>query len=155
MAVKMDERPVREKRAQVWSGMAALMEAAHAEGRSLSVDEAATYDARKAELISLDAELDRIKEYNERSQVDSDIADTRGISVDESKTIDERRSKAFNQYLRRGMSGVHPELRGLLTPGETRAAEYDAGLNEAGFQASGSGGGYLVPTGFWANLHCP
>lgn len=147
--MQLDERKLREKRANVWSAMAAVMEKAHGENRSLTVDEATEYDAREAELKSIESELDRIKTYNARSVAEQEQAETRGVSVDEAKGKRDKEYRAFVQYLRRGVNGIEPALRPYFA---TRAAEYDSGLNEGGFQSTGTAGGYLVPQGFWANL---
>lgn len=146
--MKLDEKRIREDRARVWSGMAELIEKADLEKRSLTVDEAAVYDQRETELKQLDAELERVKTYNSRVDAEREVAEQRGQSTDEVKDRRENETRAFTQFLRRGMGGVDPSLRPLL---EKRAV-YDAGLNEGGFQASGTAGGFTVPQGFWDNL---
>ena len=51
---------------------------------------------------------------------------------------DEKRARAFDSYMRTGVM----DLR----------TTYDTGLQESGFQASGTNGGYVVPQGFWDQL---
>src|SRR5579875_3202415 len=139
----LDEKKIREERASVWSGMAGLIETARKEDRDLTVDERADYDRRASRLAELDKDLERVRQYDRLASAELDVADTRGVSVDEAKGRREREMRAFSQHLKRG--DIKPYL-------EVRAAEYGAGLNESGFQSTGSAGGYLVPQGFWENL---
>lgn len=149
MGMENLERKVREDRAKIWDGMAALIEKADLESRSLTVDEAADYDTRSAELMSKDGELKRITDYNARATAEQDIADTRGKSVDEVKDRSQKEMRAWGQFLRRGVNGIEPALKPYF---QTRTTEYSAGMQEAGFQSSGTTGGYMVPQGFWDNL---
>lgn len=79
--MKIGEKRLREERASVWSAMAAIMEKASGENRSLTVREAADYDKKEAELGRIDAELKRVAGYNERSQPAVPGVETRGVSL--------------------------------------------------------------------------
>jgi HK97 family phage major capsid protein len=154
----LEEKNIREKRAEVWSGMAAIIEAAKSEDRVLTDSEAAEYDKRSEELSGLDADLKRVQKYDQESQAVKDIAENRGVSADENLSRADLETRAFSQYLKRGPERVDQKLRPYLAgSAEFRAPEYDAGLQTGGFGPGGSYtdgtvGGYLVPTGFWQNL---
>lgn len=139
----MSEKALREERQSVWTGAADIIESAKREGRELTAEERTDVDARFARIDVLEADIEREKRYAEMSQGQVEVAESRGVTVDEKLSKEERAAKLFNSYLKRGWQGVEAEKR----------ASYDAnGLAEAGFQASGSQGGYLVPQGFWDNL---
>jgi HK97 family phage major capsid protein len=106
---------------------AALVERADAEKRTLTKAEADEFDRHMAEVKDLDGKINR----------PSDPLDTRGLASPEDI---EKRDKAFDLYMRTGTKS--PELR----------TTYGSALGEAGFQASGTTGGYTVPQGFWDHL---
>jgi HK97 family phage major capsid protein len=105
----------------------ALVERADAEKRNLNKSEADEFDQHMKTIKELDSKVSR----------PSDSTDTRGLLSAEDI---EKRDVAFNRYMRTGE--VTPELR----------TTYNAGQQEAGFQSSGTTGGYTVPQGFWDHL---
>lgn len=123
-------RDRRESRNRIWGEQKSLVDTASAEKRNLTIAEADEYDRRERELVQLDRAIKAAESYA-----------AGGSTVDRIVTPDEaRREKAFDGYMRRGI--VSPELR----------STYDAGMGEAGFQDSGTSGGYMVPQAFWTNL---
>ena len=122
-------RARRESRNRMWGEQKALVDRASAEKRNLTVAEAGEYDRRERELVQIDRAIKSGESYA------AGHSDERVLTPDE-----EKREKAFDAYMRRGI--VSPELR----------STYDAGQGEAGFQDSGTSGGYMVPQAFWANL---
>lgn len=146
--MKLDEKTIRVERAKVWDGMAQLIEDARKEDRSLTADERTDYDARSVKLGELDKDLERLVQYDKLAAASAEVADTRGVSGDEAKDRRDKELRAFTQYLKRGVSGIDTALKPYF---QTRAV-YDAGMNEAGFQSTGTAGGFMVPQGFWENL---
>ena len=122
-------RARRESRNRMWGEQKALVDRASAEKRNLTVAEADEYDRRERELVQIDRAIKSGESYA------AGRSDERVLTPDE-----EKRERAFDAYMRRGI--VSPELR----------STYDAGQGEAGFQSSGTSGGYMVPQAFWANL---
>ena len=107
--------------------MNAIVAKADGEGRT---NLTAAEDAEWREHDKAAKELDRSVSGKRGAGVD-----TRGMSG--SMSAEER---AFDAYLRHGIKG--PELR----------TTYDAGMNESGFQSSGTAGGFLVPQAFLDQL---
>lgn len=156
----VDERSIKEKRAQCWDGMRAIIEAATGAQRGLSDSERTEYDTRAAELDGLDKDLERLQAFNARNAAATAEAETRGVSVDQNESRKEREARAFSAYLRFGDAGVNAlsaEERSTLRPTdqslETRFNPLSTapGAPSAGSTLAGEGG-YLVPQGFWMNL---
>jgi HK97 family phage major capsid protein len=129
MTVAIDKKPYREQRDRTWQDMAAIVSKADAEKRNLTSAEAEEYDRLDRHRTELDKVI---------SGTGKDAADTRGNSFMSADEI-EQREAAFTRYMR---SGNAAELR----------TTYGSGLGEAGFQSSGTSGGYMVPQGFWDQL---
>jgi HK97 family phage major capsid protein len=113
-----------DKRAMqdAYDKMQIILAAAKGENRGLNAKEKADFDRYEAEF-----------NLAQRNTDDGHI-ETRGVAW---STTEER---AFDRYMRFGEKS--PELR----------TTYGSAQGEAGFQASGTSGGYLVPQGFWDRL---
>ena len=120
-------RARRESRNRMWGEQKALVDRASAEKRNLTVAEADEYDRRERELVQIDRAIKSGESYAAGN------TDERILTPD-----DEKRARAFDSYMRTGVM----DLR----------TTYDTGLQESGFQASGTNGGYMVPQGFWDQL---
>src|SRR5215469_4829332 len=144
------ERAVREERAVVYGGMKELMDKFHETG-SWSVEERTDYDRREERLRDLDKDLKRITDFVSIEAAKDDDAETRGVSRDERDSVQATHARAFNRYLRHGLSGLsNDERRSLIerrlevrATDDANAIYTDAGASQAGF---------LVPQGFWHNL---
>ena len=149
------ERNLRQERAVVWDGVQELMTKWDENGH-LDAEEKGEYDRRMKEVSRLDKDLERIKQFNRVEDAKEDAADSAGQSRDESDSqIRNSHERAFNRYLRLGLGGLSGDDRRMLTrvgvTGDEIRAQADA--NAITTDGSGtSGGGYLVPQGFWQNL---
>lgn len=127
MTIKIDKKPYIEQRDLAWQSMAKLVSKADAEKRNLTSAEAEEFDRLERHRDELDKVVNPTR----------DPLDTRGLASPEDT---EKRDKAFDLYMRTGTKS--PELR----------TTYGSALGEAGFQSSGTTGGYTVPQGFWDHL---
>jgi HK97 family phage major capsid protein len=96
---------------------------------------ALTKEQRAAKLAEVDKILDAVKASDEGRSV-APTVETRGGAL----VTDEVHERAFERYMRFGEKS--PELR----------STYGSAQGEAGFQSSGTSGGYLVPQGFLDRL---
>ncbi len=144
----LDVTALKQKRAQVWDGMEAILTTARSEDRGLSDSERTEFDNREAEYAQLTADIERVERHESRNRARDDVAETRGVSRDELDNADKRYEEAYNRWFRRGIGGLSAEQRTVLDSGH--------GLNTApGAPAAGStgyNGGYLVPQSYWHNL---
>lgn len=115
---------------QLWNAQNELIEGCKKAGGRMSQAQQDEYDSRERDMN----QLQRAIKSGDGGQGDG-LKAPRLLSPE-----DEKRQKAFDAYLRSGIPT--PELR----------TTYDAGLNEAGFQDSGTAGGFTVPQGFWDQL---
>src|ERR1039458_8151828 len=135
------ERRIREDRANVWSGMTAVMEKMD-KGETVTVEDRTAFDQGEVRLSELEKDLARVVKYEGAERAKQEQADERGISRDERDSDSDAYGKAFTQWLKRGMNGVNAEQRGALDANALQTA--GAGVTTAG--------GFLIPQGFWANL---
>lgn len=140
---------IQEERASCWNRMNEILDGATKEGRDLSAEERANWDKANERLTELTGDKERVER---QSQLDAELRQAEvnraGAPVEErqepKESAEERDSRAFSQFLRRGIDGVKdPEARQAL---QSRYEERAEGV------ATGSAGGYLVPQGFWNNL---
>jgi len=146
---------LREQRANVWSQMQEVMDLAEKEGRSLTGEERAKYDAAEADLDRLGDEITLAERHEARSKemsrVDrSDVVD-RGRS-DEREGRDEEASSeeyrnAFLTYVRGGIGELSGQEVRTLRTGWVENTEMRA--LGTGTQAAG---GYTVPPQFWNRI---
>ena len=145
--MSFDVKALKEKRANVWDGMEAILKQARAEDRGLNDSERTEFDNREAEYSSLTADIERLEKHEARSQARDGVAETRGVSRDELDTDEKRYQDAYVRWFKRGLGGLDSEQRGVL---DANALTTAPGAPAAG--ATGYSGGYLVPQGFWHNL---
>lgn len=144
----MNERQLREQRANVWSQMQDIESGAS--GRALNPEEIQRWNALEGELNTLTEQINvavrsaahhgEFDETRERP-VDSSTITTRTDDAEDS--IENRYTEAFDSFLRGGFGSLEPEQRRLIQqramdPREVRAL--GVGTTTAG--------GYFVPAGF-------
>ena len=140
----MIEQDLIQTRNTLHNDMQAILDGASGENRELSAEEAQRYDALEADFDKRSAELDRVRRQNQRT------AAMRSIEVPASA-----RASAENAEGRNVARNATPEYReafgNWLRTGETR-------LNGAALEqramgiATGAGGGFLVPSGFYNTI---
>ena len=136
-----------ERRANVWSQMTEIMDAADTEGRDLSAEEAQKYDAAEADLEKLSGDIDRAKRHAGRDTVDRvDPIVNPGNDEQRQDDGDVDYRAIFESYVRRGMIELSAEQRTQLRENwadkETRAQSV----------GTASAGGYLVPEDYQAEI---
>ena len=138
-----------ERRANVWSQMTEIVDAAEAEGRDLSAEERQKYDAAETDLNSLTDEIERSKRHAEHAQRMTDVGTVDPIVNPGNEDGEERGDdpnlyeRAFAEYVRRGVAELEGDLRTALRGGWQADKE-----SRAQAVGTASAGGYLVPEGF-------
>lgn len=135
------ERRIKEDRANVWSGMTAIMEKMD-KGETITVEDRTAFDQAEVRLQELETDLSRVQKFAAAEKGKEEDASNRSISRDERDSDADAYSKAFTQWLKRGMNGVNEEQRSSLDANALQTA--GAGVTTAG--------GFLIPQGFWKNL---
>jgi HK97 family phage major capsid protein len=143
---------LREQRANVWEQMKEVMDLAEREGRDLTAEEREKYDKAEVDVDRLGDDIERQERHEARqaemTKVDrSQLVVPSGRDVDQTKVEDKdaRYSRAFQGYLRGvSMSEMDPEDARVLRGGWQEARALGV--------ATQSGGGYLAPVDFDANL---
>ena len=138
-----------ERRANVWSQMTEIIDAAEAEGRGLTAEESQKYDAAEADLDKLTQDIERSKRHATHAERMADIDPIDPI-VNPGNEGDEERGdgpnlyeRAFAEYVQRGMAELETDLRTALRSGWQADKE-----SRAQAVGTASAGGYLVPEGF-------
>jgi HK97 family phage major capsid protein len=116
-----------ELRARKVAEMGDIIAKAESESRNLNAEEASRFDQLEREARQLEHAAKTVERYGSQPSAAYRVPN-------------EARDKAFDRYMRHGERSA--ELR----------TTYDAGMNESGFQASGTAGGFMVPQGFWEQL---
>lgn len=142
------DRLTREQQ-ETWRQMQALMERADSEGRSLTAEESANWDAANQRLDQIEAETARRNRMADLERIDrSQIVETGGqphsteTDVRDADAESREYRNAFANYMRRGIGNISSEHRALL---EAHHTELD---NRAQGQATQAAGGFLVPPEF-------
>ena len=142
-----------ERRANVWSQMTGIIDAAEAEGRDLSAEERQSYDAAEADLNELSESIERSKRHETYAERMTAVDPVDPI-VNPGNEGDEQRNdgpnlyeRAFAEYVQRGMVELEGELRTALRSGWQADKE-----SRAQSVGTASAGGYLVPEGFRAQI---
>jgi HK97 family phage major capsid protein len=155
----MNAKTLREKRANVWIQMQALMDTADAEGRGLSGEELKTYEGWEGELDTLTRSIEkaeeheaRAKEFNAAPTNDGGAPTSRQKPSDESG--EDRYAKAFRSFLRGTPVGdMRPEYSQALRSGYGDIDYASSPDPEVRAQGTGTtAGGYLVPAAFRNDL---
>lgn len=145
-------RRLLEERANIWSQMTEIIDAAEREGRDLNAEERGKYDAAEKDLDKKTGEIETLQRHAEHAKrmerVESDpiVHPGTGETVAAGGEADAYR-EAFRSYLRFGMEELDAEQKMVLRKGFVDGKELRAqgvGTNSAG--------GYLVPAGFRDNL---
>lgn len=152
-----NERKIREERAEIFKGMAAIM-AEFDEKGTLSVEQRKEYDDREKDLEKLDGDLDRLMKFSEIDRGKDEAAETRNVSRDAHDGEVDVYERAFSHWLRFGEEGLPADdLRNLKAtrhiPGMMEVRdEIRTQLDSSSLQTIPGQGGFMIPQGFWANL---
>jgi len=159
----MDTVELRQRRASLWEQAKSLHALAEKEKRPLSAEEREQWDRINTEVDGLKLTIDRMERI---AEIDADMASVPDPVIKPRPTIEEIRSgkhvekyaddgplpkddeyrDAFGAYLRDGLGGMKPELRGIIQP------YYGAVQKRALGTTSGAVGGALVPEEFYRRL---
>jgi HK97 family phage major capsid protein len=138
---------LKDQRASVWDKMKEVMDVAEREGRDLSGEERAKYDAAEVDLDRLGDQIDLQEKHAQRA-ADMGKVDRSQVATGEKElSADERGEnyrKAFSGYLRSGLGDLEPEDKRALLAGHVDLRAAGVGTSTAG--------GYTVPPGFRANI---
>ncbi|MFE9363687.1 phage major capsid protein [Streptomyces sp. NPDC006978] len=133
-----------DKRANTWSQMQEIQATAEREGRDLTAEERASWDAAETDLTAASQDVERMERM---ARLDAVQRDTVVVATgdpaaenpeDRQATADAAYRDAFQAFTRRGMSGVTNEQRQLLMSNQAEV--------RAGATSPGSAGGYFIPT---------
>ncbi|MFE5090606.1 MULTISPECIES: phage major capsid protein [Streptomyces] len=140
-----------DKRARTWSQMQEIQAAAEREGRDLTAEERASWDAAETDLTAASQDVERLERMARLDTVQRShvvIADGPG---DEAESAEDREAAqeaayrdAFQAFTRRGMSGLDNEQRQLLMSNQAEI--------RAGATSPGTAGGYFIPTDTLAKI---
>ena len=136
----MNVRELMDRRAGLIGQARALVEGADTEGRGLSAEETAQYDALMAQVNDMEADIARRQTLEQREA--SLLTSARKTGGSGGGDADQRRrdeARAIGLYLRTA------DLRPLI---ELRAASNDTDMNIT----TGADGGYAVPTGHYQGI---
>jgi HK97 family phage major capsid protein len=130
-----------EKRGGLVKEMNDILDKAKTENRKLTAEEQKRWEDLDAEQGELKKEADQLRRQEDLNQEMSERMDQEAI---ETGSDPEKRKKeediAFRSYILKGREGMEPKHRAVL---EARSTQ---------ITGTGSLGGYLVPTGFQAEL---
>ena len=133
-----------DRRASTWSQMQEIQARAESEGRDLTAEERASWDAAETDLTAASQDVERFERQARLDTVQRDTVVVAGGGSADENPEDRQASQevayrdAFDAFARRGMSGLDNEQRQLLM---SNAAEVRAGAT-----FPGSAGGYMIPT---------
>lgn len=129
-----------ERQQKTWARMQEISGRADGEGRDLTAEERASWDAAEADLNEAGKDVERFQRAGDLDKVDrSKVVDTGGDKPDGDEAA-ERYARAFGTYLRRGMSRLSAEDRELIEAQYTELRDQSTQVDTAG--------GYLVPDGY-------
>lgn len=151
----MDTKELRQRRASLWEQAKSLHELAAKEKRDMTAEEKEQWDRINAEIDSLgetiqrmeriaaiDAEMERTDEPTARPTIILPESEERESILPNDKEY----ARAFNSYLRRGMSGMPADHRALV---QTYYGATDVRALGVG---TASAGGALVPEDFYRRI---
>ncbi len=154
-----------DEKNQLWAQMTELMEEARTEKRDLTAEEAERFDKLEAEIAEKSKALRDAENSEEREWRFEQMQETaeRRASLDAASDVlkdrvkitetDEYR-KAWLHWMRYGREGLDGELRHILRHGYGRESGplVEDGEQRAPQTVTTTGGGYLIPEGFRAEL---
>lgn len=132
-----------ERQNNVWQQMTEITDLAEREGREMTAEERAKWDAAEADLTTASSDIERFERQAKLEKIDrGQIIPAGGPQkgADERAERDKRYTDAFGRYLRGGMDRLTGEQRMLLMDHHVELRDMAAGADPAG--------GYLVPDEF-------
>lgn len=145
----MRSKELRQDRARLIEHAGAILTKAASEGRSMNPEERTQFEAihAKSDELWKDIQAEELQEQRTREIAETVIAAREQGAVTRSSDPHEQHEldmRAFRSYLRNGINGMSDEERSVarLVDAEGRAAQ----------TVTTTGGGYLVPRGFQAEL---
>lgn len=140
---------LQEERARVYEQMKGILDAAAADSRALSAEEAETYDKAEKDFDAKTGEIERLERAADHARriekVETDPIVSAGGTGGEASNEDEYR-KAFIAYVVGGIANLDGEKRGILRSGWVAPESRAQGVGTT------TAGGYLIPQGFRAKL---
>lgn len=147
------EKGLLEKRANIWAQMQEIRTSVDTDGWTAELRTA--WDAAEADLQSTEVGIEDHRREAKSTELDKRFAaiDSDTIVVDGNGDIagDRERNayrKAFEKFVRHGMTEIEPEEAALL---RSNFSQLD-GQERALGAGTGAAGGYTVPEGFWAKV---
>jgi HK97 family phage major capsid protein len=137
---------LREQRANVWSQMQEVMDAASTEGRDLTSEEEQKYDRLETEYDRLETVVNRQEKHEQRTEANSKV-DRSGVvpAAEVDDAADEKEyERVFSSFLRNGIVDMDTDDRRLLQAN----FKQDSSIKNAAGVGTGSAGGYSVPAAF-------
>lgn len=151
-----------EEKNQLWAQMTELMEEARTEKRDLTAEEAERFDKLEADIAAKGKELRDVEASEEREwrfEQMQDIAERTASLAQAGEVLKDRIKptetdeyrKAFVHWMRYGRDGLDRDLRHVLQHGFTKDSDPMA-EGQRQQTVTTTGGGYLIPEGFRAEL---
>jgi len=157
----MDTKELRQRRASLWEQAKSLHALADKENRSLTAEEAEQWDRinkdidalketidRQERIAFIDSEMDEVPEPVMKPEIRKieSMGEDFSNEVEGALPADKEYRQAFGAYLRQGLGGMKPELRGVLQP-------YYGTVNQRAMMTTSAGaGGALIPEEFYRKL---
>lgn len=134
----------KQDRRKAWEQLKALNEKIATEKRDFTGEEKAEWERLDADLTRMTAEIDRQERLlasEDKTKVDSLL---KPGQTEEKKQKADEYDKAFRSWLLNGAEALTPEHRQLMQAGYAENRQLGV--------ATGSGGGFLVPQGFYDEI---
>lgn len=139
---------LKQNRAALIQKMGEITTKCASEGRAMSADENTKWEAMFADEANIRKTIEAVERTDALQRESEQSQEQRSREQRENPESPEvRYSKAFEQYLRRGLNDMEPESREVLRSG-FRTAETRA----SGSVGTAADGGYTVPQGFQNEL---
>lgn len=128
-----------DTRARTWSQMQEITAVAEREGRDLTAEERAAWDAAEADLTAASQDVERLERMARLDAVQrSEVVVTGGDPEEREEEDEDAYRGAFGQWARRGMSDLSDVERNLMMEARSEV--------RAGATSPATAGGYLIPT---------
>jgi HK97 family phage major capsid protein len=138
-------RSLVEERKKTWDRCLEIMQLSEDENRDLTDEERTNWDTAEARVSALSGDIERLERMAQHSGVDfGQILDVPGATEDRTNTAEDpekRYEDAFAGFLRRGLDGLMPEQRALMSD---RFSQLDTRAQST----VAASGGYTIPPGF-------
>jgi len=145
---------LRRKRAALVTENRAILDKSEKEARELTAEEQQEWDRRDNDVEAMSADIDRVEKQEKR---DADIAGSDGPLAGGRQQADAEPNtdratptvdEAFRSWMVHGPAGLTPEMRSAMA---SRQADLTPEMRAQSVGLD-TGGGYLVPDGFVANI---